>query len=171
MGLLACRFAALPILTLVSVLAHAQGTTPSDTSLLATSGPAGEASFAVNVRPGTSVTPFKPVTGTVTLFNGGVAIGSPVTLTPNTGFTSASFAQVFGTPDPSVAAVASRAVWGDFNEDGIPDLLVYGPLGQSLAVQSFAGNGFHPVRLTFPSFAPMAAQQLALPLLLQFGNS
>ena len=53
-------------------------------------------------------------------------MGSPSALSASSGFSSATFAQIFGTPDASVATAAGGAVWGDFNEDGAPDLLVYG---------------------------------------------
>jgi hypothetical protein len=178
MRLLCCRFAVvLPLLTLVSVLAHAQGTTPSTTNLLGiTPGP--QITFGVSVRAGTSVKPpFPRPSGTVTIYNGTTAIGSPATLSPNTGFTSASFAQVFGTPDPSIAASAGGAVWGDFNEDGHADLLVYGPGsgtgGQpGLVVQDFLANSAPSPQLTIaPSYKPLAVQQLALPLLTQAGQT
>jgi hypothetical protein len=110
------------------------------------------------------------------MYNGTTAIGSPATLSPNTGFTSASFVQVFGAPDPSIAASAGGAVWGDFNEDGHSDLLVYGPGsgtgGQpGLVVQDFIANSAPSPRLTIPpSFKPLAVQQLALPLLTQAGQ-
>jgi hypothetical protein len=172
-----CRFAAfLPILTFISVLAHAQGTTASTTNLLGIT-PGAQTTFGVSVRAGTSVPPpFPRPTGTVTLYNGTTAIGSPATLSPNTGFTSASFAQTFGTPDPSIASSAGGAVWGDFNEDGHPDLLVYG-LGSGtggqpgLVVQVFLANPIPSPRLTVPSFRPLAVQQLALPQLTQAGQT
>jgi hypothetical protein len=109
-----CRFAAvLPILTF-SVLAFAQGTTPSLTTAVPTVGQ-GQLGLAVHVGPGASVhPPFTPPTGTVTLYSGTTAVGSPATLSANSGFASASFAQVFGTPDASVAKAAGGAVWGDF---------------------------------------------------------
>ena len=176
---LCCRFAVvLPILTFCSVLAHAQGTTSSTTNLL-----------GIGPRPADSLSASacglahrcglhspRP-SGTVTIYNGTTAIGSPATLSPNTGFTSASFAQVFGTPDPSIAASAGGAVWGDFNEDGHADLLVYGPGsgtgGQpGLVVQDFVTNSAPSPRLTIPpSFKPLAVQQLALPLLTQAGQT
>jgi hypothetical protein len=169
MRLVSCRFAAvLPILTF-SVLALAQGTTPSQTNLLGIS-PGAQTTFAVSVRAGTSVQPpFPRPTGTVTIYNGTTAIGSPTALSANSGFTSASFAQVFGMADASVAAAAGGAVWGDFKEDGLADLLVYGAStgngGQpGVVVQDFVANALHPPTLHFPSFTPLAAQQLALPL-------
>jgi Bacterial Ig-like domain (group 3)/FG-GAP-like repeat/FG-GAP repeat len=174
---LCCRFAVvLPILTFCSVLAHAQGTTPSTTNLLGIS-PGPQITFGVSVRAGTSVRPpFPRPSGAVTIYNGTTAIGSPATLSPNTGFTSASFAQVFGTPDPSIAASAGGAVWGDFNEDGHSDLLVYGPgsgtgVQPGLVVQDFIANSAPSPRLTIPSYKPLAVQQLALPLLTQAGQT
>src|ERR1700757_658113 len=176
MRLVSCRFAAiLPILTF-SVLALAQGTTPSQTHLLEII-PGAQTSFAVSVRAGTSVQPpFPRPTGTVTMYNGTTAIGSPTALTANSGFTSASFAQVFGTPDASVTAAAGGAVWGDFKEDGRADLLVYGAAPGSgsqpgVVVQVFAANALTPPTLHVPSFTPLAAQQLALPSLTQAGQT
>src|SRR5438445_3638310 len=98
---ISCRFAVvLPILTFFSVLAHAQGTTPSQTTLFPATGSSGQIGFAVNVLPGASVQPpFTSPTGTVTLYNGATAVGSPTALSANSGFTSATFAQVFGAPD------------------------------------------------------------------------
>ncbi|MDQ1450459.1 MAG: hypothetical protein QOK38_325 [Acidobacteriaceae bacterium] len=169
MRLLCCRFAAaLPILMLVAVLAHAQGTTQSQTYLLPSQDPGAPVGFTVSVQPGASVQLPSPAPGgTVTLYNGTTAVGSSATLSASSGFTRAGFAEVFGTPDPAVAAAASGAVWGDFNEDGAPDLLVYGPTpgsgGQpALAVQVFAGNATDLQNLTFPAFAQLAAQQLGL---------
>src|ERR1700761_2939210 len=176
MRLASCRFATvLPILTF-SVLALAQGTTPSQTNLLGIT-PGAQTTFAVSVRAGTSVQPpFPRPTGTVTIYNGTTAIGSPAALTANSGFTSASFAQVFGMPDASVTAAAGGAVWGDFKEDGRADLLVYGAAPGSgsqlgMVVQVFAANALTPPTLHFPSFTPLAAQQLALPLQLQYGQT
>jgi Bacterial Ig-like domain (group 3)/FG-GAP-like repeat len=175
MRLLCCRFAVvLPILTSCSVLALAQGTTPSTTHLLGIS-PGPQTTFGVSVRAGTSVKPpFPRPTGTVTIYNGTTAIGSPAALSANSGFTGASFAQVFGMPDASVTAAASGAVWGDFNEDGHADLLVYGPGsgtgGQpGMVVQDFAAKALPAPTLRLPSFTPLAAQQLALPLPTQTG--
>lgn len=168
---ISCRFAAvLPILTFFSVLAHPQGTTPSQTSLFPATGTSGQIGFAVNVRPGASVqAPFTAPTGTVTLYNEATAIGSPAALTANSGFISATFTQVFGAPDASVATAAGGAAWGDFNEDGASDLLVYGTGGQpGLVVQTFLAK--IPAGLP-PTYTPVAAQQLALPLQLQSGQA
>lgn len=175
---ISCRFAAvLPILTFFSVLAHAQGMQASHTYLAQTTGSAGQIGFVANVRPEAGIgPPFPTPTGTVTLYNGATAIGSPTTLVAGSGFTSATFAQVFGTPDSAVAAVAGGAVWGDFNEDGIPDLLVYGAVpgssGQTQQVQAFLGNLNNPLTLPQPpAYTPKATQQLALPLQTQSGQS
>ena len=158
MRLVSCRFAAvLPILTF-SVLALAQGTTPSQTQLLPPASPtAGQVGFAVQVRPGSSVQPpFTAPTGTVTLYSGATAVGQPATLSAESGITSATFAESFGTPDATVAKAASGAVWGDFNEDGLPDLLVYGnspgPVGQALVVQDFLSSATSLQNGTTPPF-------------------
>jgi hypothetical protein len=177
MRLVSCRFAAvLPILTFCSVLAHAQGTTPSQTNLLGII-PGAQTTFTVSVRADTSVQPpFARPTGTVTMYNGTTAIGSPAALSANSGFTSASFAQVFGMPYASVAAAAGGAVWGDFNEDGHADLLVYGAAqgGGSqvgLTAQDFIAKALPSPTLHIPSYTPLTAQQLALPLLTQAGQT
>jgi Big-like domain-containing protein/VCBS repeat protein len=176
MHLVSCRFAAvLPILTF-SVLAFAQGTTPSQTYLAPATGSAGQIGLAVNVRPGAGVQPpFTTPAGTVTLYNGTTAVGSPATLTADSGITSATFAETFGTPDASVAKAASGAVWGDFNEDGLPDLLVYGnapgPVGQALVVQDFLCSATSLQNGTTPPFTVLAMQQLALPLQTQYGQT
>jgi Bacterial Ig-like domain (group 3)/FG-GAP-like repeat/FG-GAP repeat len=177
MRLLPCRFAAvLPILTF-SVLALAQGTTPSQTQLLpSASSTAGQVGFAVHVRPGASIQPpFTAPTGRVTLYNGATAVGQPATLSAESGITSATFAQSFGTPDATVAKAAAGAVWGDFNEDGLPDLLVYGnapgPVGQALVVQDFLSSATSLQNGTTPPFTVVAMQQLALPLQTQYGET
>ncbi len=177
MRLAYCRLAAvLPILAF-SVLALAQGTTPSHTLLLPAGGSAGQSSFSVNVRAQAGIgPPFPNPTGTVTLYNGATSIGSPGMLTAGSGFTNATFAAIFGTPDPSLAAAASGAVWGDFNEDRAPDLLVYGPPngsnGQSQEIQVFLAKLDNPLAFPQPpSYTPVAAQQLALPLQTQYGQS
>ncbi len=175
MRLLTSRFAAiLPILVVFSSIVHGQGTNPSQTTLLPAANPAGQTGFSVNVRPGAGVEPpFAAPGGTVTLYNGSTAVGSAATLAAESGITSATFAQVFGTPDASVAKVAAGAVWGDFNEDGLPDLLVYGVvLGSQpdLAVQDFAGSATSLQDLTTPAFTPLSAQQLALVLQPQAGE-
>jgi hypothetical protein len=171
-----CRFAAvLPIFTLFSVLALAQGTTPSQTDLQQSAGSVGQASFIVTVRPGVAA-PTPTATGTVTLYNGASAIGSPAMLSWDEFGSGSTFAQTYGMPDPAMAAAASGAVWGDFNEDSRPDVLVYGTgsgaAGQpGLVVQTFLSNTPpEPTNGLLP-FTPVAAQQLALPLQTQYGQS
>jgi len=163
----------LACLSNLPALAHAQGTTPSQTNVLGIS-PGKQTTLAVSVRAAASVPPpFPRPTGTVTIYNGTSAIGSPAALSANSGFTSASFAQVFGTPDASLTAAASSAVWGDFNEDGVADLLVYGAVpggGQpGVVVQDFVAKAHPSPTLNLPSYMPLAAQQLALPLPTQAG--
>jgi hypothetical protein len=173
MRFLSCCFAAvLPILTFCSLVTHAQGTTPSQTNLLPL--PGGEFGYGVNVSPEVGDGP-PSVTGTVTLYDGATALGSAATLTPASGISGYTFAKGYGTPDPAVAAAASGGVWGDFNGDGAPDLLVYGtgsgPAGQpGLIVQMILQN-MPPDFEGEPEFTPIAAQQLALPLQTQFGQS
>lgn len=165
-----CRFAVvLPILTFFSILALAQGTLPSQTLLLPPGGSVGQGDFFVNVRPGEGVGAPAP-RGSVALYEGTTAVGSPAILSPGTGFRSAPFAEFFGTPDPALPATASDSVTADFNEDGVWDVLVYGTGSQpGLVVQTFL-HILPPALDVPPSFAPIAAQQLALPLQMQAGQ-
>ena len=165
-----CRFAAfLPILTFISVLAHAQGTTPSQTEISVVPMGAGTFSIPIEVVPGASVMPpFKAPSGTVTLYDGTTAVGSPATLVDTSGFATSTFARVFGTPDASVTGTAGNAVTGDFNGDGIASVLVYGTKTPgTLVAQVFLGkNPAPPLSLSFPfvDFTPAPVQQLAIPL-------
>ncbi len=176
MRLVSCRFAAvLPILTFCSVLAHAQGKTPSQTDLQQSGGSVGQASFFITVRPGVAA-PTPSPTGTVTLYNGANAIGSPATLSWDEFGPGSTFAQIYGMPDPAMAAAASGSAWGDFNEDSRPDVLVYGngsgAAGQpGLVVQTFLSNTPPEPTNGLGLFTPVAAQQLALPLQTQYGQS
>ena len=69
-------------------------------------------------------------TGTVTFFDGTTALNSSgVPLVADAASSAATFAQVFGAPDPAMvkfAAPAPREASGDFNGDGSPDLVLYG---------------------------------------------
>jgi Bacterial Ig-like domain (group 3)/FG-GAP-like repeat len=69
-------------------------------------------------------------TGTMTFFDGTTAlppIGQP--LTAGAASNAATFAQVFGAPDPAMVnfpAPGPSELSGDFNGDGSPDLVLYG---------------------------------------------
>ncbi|HEY1963426.1 MAG TPA: Ig-like domain repeat protein, partial [Acidobacteriaceae bacterium] len=167
--------AVLPILTFCSVLAHAQGTTPSQTDLQQSGGSVGQASFLVTVRPGVAA-PTPSPSGTIKLYNGANPIGSPATLSWDEFGPGSTFAQIYGMPDPAMAAAASGSVWGDFNEDSRPDVLVYGngsgAAGQpGLVVQTFLSNTPPEPSNGLGLFTPVAAQQLPLPLQTQYGQT
>jgi hypothetical protein len=67
--------------------------------------------------------------GTVTFLDGTTVLNaSGIVLTANPSASAQTFAQVFGTPDPAMAQVASGELVGDFDGDGKDDLLVYGPV-------------------------------------------
>jgi hypothetical protein len=83
--------------------------------------------------------------GTVTFFDGGTALNAGgIALTADAAYRSATFAQVFGTPDAiTVNPLASWTdVIGDFNGDGIPDLLIYSTdsVSNTLLLQVFASS-------------------------------
>ena len=67
--------------------------------------------------------------GTVTFFDGTTALPpGGVPLVAGAGSNAATFAQVFGTPDPAMVnfpAPAPNELSGDFNGDGSPDLILY----------------------------------------------
>ena len=92
--------------------------------------------------------------GTITFLDGTTVLnpgGTP--LTANPAVSSQSFAQVFGTPDPGLAAVAQGAVMGDFNGDGNSDLMIYGgKTATSLELQIFLGSSEGPGH--FQTLAP-----------------
>ncbi len=112
--------------------------------------------------------PFKAPSGTVTLYDGTTAVGSPATLIDTSGFATSTFARVFGTPDASVSGSASNAVTGDFNGNGIASLLMYGTKTPGMLVaQVFLGKSPAPplsLSLNFVEFTPAPVQQLAIPL-------
>jgi FG-GAP-like repeat len=90
-----------------------------------------------NSAPGAGKTIPRP-TGTVTFLDGSASLSSaPIALAPN-GIASATFAQTFGTPDPSLTA--GGELIGDLNGDGVQDLLIYGYTAQ-FPLQTFTSNG------------------------------
>jgi hypothetical protein len=97
--------------------------------------------------------------GTLTFFDGSSALNAGGTaLTAGAAYTSATFAQTFGTSDAvQVNPLASwQDVAGDFNRDGSPDLLIYSTnsISGTLLLQAFASipNGKFVVlpKQTFP---------------------
>jgi hypothetical protein len=72
--------------------------------------------------------PPTPPTGTVTFFDGTTALQAGAVPLVAGGLSAATFAQVFGTPDPVMVnypAPPASELTGDFNGDGAPDLLLY----------------------------------------------
>jgi hypothetical protein len=94
--------------------------------------------------------------GTLTFFDGSTALNTGGTaLTAGAAYTSATFAQTFGTSDAIQAnPIASwQSVTGDFNEDGTPDLLLLGSGDNLLLWQVFASiPGGKFVVLPFQNF-------------------
>ena len=100
--------------------------------------------------------------GSVTFFDGTTALNAaPTPVADSAAYASTTFAQSFGTPDPALTANGSRpaGVSGDFNEDGSPDLLLYGFNSfttSSAQVQVFAS-------IPGGKFVVLPLQNLALP--------
>jgi hypothetical protein len=92
----------------------------------------------VDIKPGQ---PFVKPTGTITFLDGSTPLNATPIALSTTPIASATFQQIFGTPDPAVAQQNTQgALAGDLNGDGIQDLLLYTP-ANGLSVQSFISNG------------------------------
>ncbi len=92
-----------------------------------------------SAAPGGGKTIPKP-TGTITFLDGTTPLSSaPIALAPNS-YTSATFPQTFGAPDPSLTV--SGELVGDLNGDGVQDLLIssYGSPAP-FSLQTFTSNG------------------------------
>ncbi|MGA9717884.1 MAG: FG-GAP-like repeat-containing protein [Acidobacteriaceae bacterium] len=101
-------------------------------------------------------------TGTLTFLDGTTVLdASGAALTANPSLLSQTFSQVFGTPDPGMAAAAQGELVGDFDGDGKDDLLVYGTANASASteVQVFLTSKAGP-----DNFEAVARQTLAAPL-------
>jgi hypothetical protein len=85
-------------------------------------------------------------TGSITFLDGSTPLSSaPIGLAPNS-YTSATFPQVFGTPDPTLTvqqfiSSIGGELTGDLNGDGVPDLLIYSYLASKYSIQTFTSNG------------------------------
>jgi hypothetical protein len=108
--------------------------------------------------------------GTVTFFDGTTVLNaSGMVLTANPSASAQTFAQVFGTPDPAMAQVASDELVGDFDGDGKDDLLLSGPVtiaGMTrvqLFVSSNPGQGnFRALQPQIPNILPNYSAPVAL---------
>ena len=140
-------FPALLLTTAFSSPAPAQnGATTSITANPATVTVGSSVSLTATVQP--AATTIRP-TGTVTFLDGTTSLSSsPVVLTPN-GLANATFAQIFGTPDPAFTPqpnIENRGLYtgelvGDLNGDGAPDLLIYSSAPSPFSAQTFTSNG------------------------------
>jgi hypothetical protein len=140
------------LLTLNALPCCAAGQNNATTTLAATPATTaigGSVGLTATVQPTTPTTePGKVLakpTGTITFLDGTAPLSStPLTLVPST-FASASFQQVFGTPDPIFnTTTIPGELAGDLNGDGVADLLIYGVVSQNppqFAVQTFLGAG------------------------------
>jgi hypothetical protein len=141
-------------LTLIALSSLADGQTAATTTLTAnpgtiTVGSAVDLTLTVqpNGAPGGGKTIPRP-SGTITFLDGTTPLSSaPIALAPN-GLASATFAQTFGTPDPTFTPqpnIQNRGLYtgelvGDLNGDGVPDLLIYN-FAISFSLQTFTSNG------------------------------
>jgi Bacterial Ig-like domain (group 3)/FG-GAP-like repeat/Abnormal spindle-like microcephaly-assoc'd, ASPM-SPD-2-Hydin len=90
-----------------------------------------------STTPAGEITISRP-TGTITFLDGSTPLSSaPITVAPNS-YTSATFPQTFGTPDPTLTVEGE--VVGDLNGDGVQDLLIYGSPAP-FSLQTFTSNG------------------------------
>jgi hypothetical protein len=101
-------------------------------------GPVGlTATVQSDAAPGGGKTIPRP-SGTVTFLDGSTPLGSaPIALAPNS-YTTATFPQTFGTPDPTLTPGGELV--GDLNGDGVQDLLIYGDPAP-FSLQTFTSNG------------------------------
>jgi hypothetical protein len=116
-----------------------------------------------NAASSTGKTTARP-TGTITFLDGSTPLSStPIALAPNS-YSSATFPQIFGTPDPTLtvqqfASSIEGELTGDLNGDGVPDLLIYNYSSSQPSIQTFTSNGKNGYNVSavqsfaFPTFA------------------
>ena len=146
--LVAAALLSLPCLSTLPALAQSSGSTQPVVTLSVGGNPtASGVSLTGTVQPETPGSVPHP-SGTVTFFDGTTVLNaSGIALTANPSASAQTFAQVFGTPDPAVAQVASDELVGDFDGDGKDDLLLSGPVTSAggtrlqLFVSSNPGQG------------------------------
>jgi hypothetical protein len=160
----------LPCLSTLPALAQSSGSTLPYVTLSVGGNPtASGVSLTGTVQPETPGSVPHP-TGTVTFFDGTTVLNaSGIPLTPNPSASAQTFAQVFGTPDPAMAQVASDELVGDFDGDGKDDLLLSGPVTSAggtrvqLFVSSNPGQGnFRALQPQIPNIQPNSSAPVAL---------
>jgi FG-GAP-like repeat len=135
----------LACLSTLPVLAQAGSTQPDVTLSVGANPTASGVSLSGTVQPPipSSPTALAHPGGTLTFFDGSTALNAGGTALTGAGaFSSATFAQTFGTSDAVQAYPLAtwQDVAGDFNGDGSPDLLIYSTnsISGTLLLQVFA---------------------------------
>src|SRR3984885_13924971 len=148
-----------------SNLATAQNTaTTTVTANPSTITVGGTVGLSATVQPNAGSSTGKTIarpTGTITFLDGSTPLSStPIALAPNS-YSSATFPQIFGAPDPTLtvqqfASSIEGELTGDLNGDGVPDLLIYNYSSSQPSIQTFTSNGKN-------GYTVSAVQSLAYP--------